>query len=85
MVLWLLHKVTKRRDRWKFIKVGYWDMWRDSSGRSCRCHTKTLKENKGVTHAGPWEGPLTLFGARSHQMQSLFQAGSKDHHSISKW
>eukprot|EP00975_Prorocentrum_lima_P069228 12925108-Prorocentrum_lima.AAC.1 len=60
-------------------------MWRDSSGRSGRCHTKTLKGNKGVTRAGPWEGPSTLFGARPHRMQSLLQAGSKDHHFISKW
>eukprot|EP00975_Prorocentrum_lima_P020794 4372756-Prorocentrum_lima.AAC.1 len=44
-----------------------------------------MRENKVESHAGQWEGPSNQFWARFHPPQSLFQAGSRDHHSISKW
>eukprot|EP00975_Prorocentrum_lima_P052013 10892584-Prorocentrum_lima.AAC.1 len=45
---------------------------------------KTWRENKAVNHAVTWEGPTTQFWVRYHLLQSIYQAGSRVHHSISK-
>eukprot|EP00975_Prorocentrum_lima_P041460 8708995-Prorocentrum_lima.AAC.1 len=54
MALWLLPKVNNSQDQWRSIRMDCWDMglslWLDSSGHSCQCHMKILRETKGVSH-----------------------------------